>query len=70
MKKNLYIEGMKCQNCVRHVKEALSEVDGVKVIDVNLSKGVATVETNDENNQSLENAMKETHYTLKKIETV
>ena len=35
------IEGMTCQNCVRHVQRALSAVPGVTVADVNI--GSATV---------------------------
>ena len=45
MKKLINIEGMNCNHCVAHVKEALAEIDGVNVIDVSLDTKNATVET-------------------------
>ena len=43
MEKEMKIEGMMCQNCVRHVKNALSAVDGVKDVDVSLENKSAKV---------------------------
>ena len=43
MKKILYVEGMVCNNCVRHVTEALLEIDGVAGADVVLEPKTATV---------------------------
>jgi copper chaperone len=34
----LTIEGMSCGHCVMHVKNALNEVDGLKVEDVQIGK--------------------------------
>lgn len=39
----LKVEGMSCQNCVRHVREALEQVDGVQSAEVSLEQGSATV---------------------------
>ncbi len=39
----LHIEGMMCQNCVKHVKTALEGVKGVKDVTVDLEKKTATV---------------------------
>lgn len=39
----LHIEGMSCQNCVRHVTEALAAVDGVQSVTVSLEQKTATV---------------------------
>jgi copper chaperone CopZ len=39
----LHIEGMSCQNCVRHVTEALTGVDGVQSVVVSLPDKSATV---------------------------
>ncbi|KUO65882.1 MAG: heavy metal transport/detoxification protein [Gracilibacter sp. BRH_c7a] len=44
MKKNIRIEGMTCGNCVKHVKEALSELEGVTGVDVNLDTKTAVLE--------------------------
>lgn len=39
----LKIEGMTCMHCVAAVTKALSAVDGVKEVQVDLEKGEATV---------------------------
>ena len=44
MTTELKITGMTCQNCVRHVREALQGVPGVQSADVNLEAGRAKVE--------------------------
>jgi len=45
MKKKILIEGMSCNHCVGHVKEALEALDGVLSIEVSLEGNYATVET-------------------------
>jgi len=40
----LKIEGMSCNNCVRHVSEALRAVPGVERVEVSLAQGQAVVE--------------------------
>lgn len=45
MKTELKIEGMMCQHCQKHVHEALSKMEGVTSVDVNLEKKTATVES-------------------------
>ena len=44
MKITLKISGMSCQNCVRHVTEALKSVNGVTDVEVDLVSGDAKVE--------------------------
>jgi Cu+-exporting ATPase len=39
----LQVEGMTCQNCARHVREALEQVPGVETAEVNLDSGQAAV---------------------------
>ena len=36
MKKKILIEGMSCEHCVAHVKDALEGIDGVASVLVNL----------------------------------
>ncbi len=43
MEITLHVEGMMCQHCQAHVKEALSKVMGVTDVDVSLSEKKATV---------------------------
>tara|TARA_B100001123_G_scaffold372610_1_gene436636 strand:- start:584 stop:796 length:213 start_codon:yes stop_codon:yes gene_type:complete len=40
----LSIDGMSCENCVRHVCEALEGMSGVVQVSVDLEKGEAEVE--------------------------
>lgn len=46
MKKKILIDGMSCGHCVNHVKEALSELNGVISVDVNLKEKYAILEIN------------------------
>lgn len=43
-KTTLKIEGMMCEGCMGKVKDSLSKVDKVTSVDVNLKKGIATVQ--------------------------
>jgi copper chaperone len=45
MKKRIIIEGMQCENCVKHIKEAIRELEDVVLVEVNLEDGIAEVET-------------------------
>ncbi len=45
MKKKIIIEGMSCNHCVAHVKEALQSIEGATEVEVNLAEKLATVET-------------------------
>jgi copper chaperone len=42
--KSIKIKGMSCQHCVMAVTKALSAVNGVKDVNVDLKNGVATYE--------------------------
>ena len=44
MEKTLHVEGMMCQNCVKHVKKALEGVEGVTAANVDLDAKSAVVE--------------------------
>ncbi|MDR0720934.1 MAG: cation transporter [Treponema sp.] len=64
MKTQLKIEGMSCEHCVAHVKEALEAVSGVKSAKVNLKSNSAEVEhTGEVNPESLKAAVTEAGYT-------
>lgn len=43
MKKELSIEGMMCQNCVKHVTRALEGIPGATDVNVSLENKKATV---------------------------
>lgn len=67
MKKKISIEGMSCEHCVAHVKNALEGIDGVSAVEVNLEGKYATVET-DVNDEILKEAIEEEGYDVVKIE--
>ncbi|MEQ8197677.1 MAG: copper ion binding protein [Clostridiaceae bacterium] len=45
MKKKILIEGMSCNHCVKHVREALSDLNGVTNVEVNLEDKYAILES-------------------------
>jgi len=38
------IGGMSCENCARHVREALTKLEGVQKVSINIEGGQALVE--------------------------
>ena len=54
MKLNLKIDGMGCEHCIISVREALEEINGIKVLDVKI--GSAEVEAE---NDSILNEIRE-----------
>ena len=68
MTKTIKIEGMMCQHCVAHVTKALSGVEGVSAVDVNLKKKTATVTLEKEvSNDVLTAVVTQAGYEVKKI---
>jgi copper chaperone CopZ len=45
MIQTISVTGMTCQNCVRHVSQALSALPGVRSVDVDLASGAARLDT-------------------------
>jgi copper ion binding protein len=71
MKKKLFIEGMSCHNCVRHVTEALNEIDGVKSVDVNLEGKYALVEVVSDNlDETIKSAVEDAGYDVVGIDVI
>ena len=69
MKKIIHVEGMGCQNCVKHVKEALEALDGVTSADVSLEKNNAVVTlSKDVSDEVIKSAIDEAGYDVSKIE--
>ena len=69
----LKVSGLTCSNCVRHVREELEEVEGVKNVSVILNKGgvsdVMVVSDVHRDDQALADAVDEAgNYTLEAIE--
>ena len=67
----LYVEGMTCGHCVSSVKEEVSEIPGVKNIEVILSSGgtskVTVVSDVNLDEEALRDAIAEAGFELKEI---
>ncbi|WMJ79198.1 heavy-metal-associated domain-containing protein [Clostridium sp. MB40-C1] len=71
MKKKLLVEGMSCQHCVKHVKDALMELEGVTNVDVDLEKKSALVDMEKSLDDSiLKDAVEDAGYDVVKVENV
>lgn len=71
MKKKILIEGMSCGHCVKHVKEALSELNGVTSVDVNLDGKYAILDAkNDVKDEEIKLAIDDAGYEVVKIEVL
>ncbi|WP_055669027.1 heavy-metal-associated domain-containing protein [Desnuesiella massiliensis] len=71
MKKKILVEGMKCGNCAKHVKEALIKIEGVNSAEVNLSDKYVIVETKAEiSEETIKLAVNTEKYNVVGIETL
>jgi copper ion binding protein len=71
MTKKIFIEGMSCNHCVRHVQEALQELSAVKEVSVNLNEKHALVHLNgDVEDSALKNAIEDAGYDVVSIVNV
>jgi len=63
---NFSIEGMHCATCVQKIEEALSDLDWVEEVNVNLASedGYITVEPNQLSSQDIENAVNNLGYDI------
>ncbi|MBQ9729342.1 MAG: HAD-IC family P-type ATPase, partial [Clostridia bacterium] len=67
MVKTLKIEGMMCPRCVAHVEKALSSVNGVESVEVNLKKKTAKVVGETVVESEMRAAIEEAGYEVKEI---
>lgn len=71
MEKKILIEGMSCGHCVNHVKEALSELNGVKSVSVDLAGKTAVIEADtDIKDEDIKFAIEDAGYEVVKIENM
>ena len=70
MKKELSIEGMMCQNCVKHVTHALEGVSGATDVSVSLGENKARVNVPESvSDDALKTAITDAGYEVKEIRT-
>jgi len=68
MTKKVFIEGMSCGHCVKHVEEALKELSGVTAVKVSLEGKVADLElTQDIADEKIKAAIDDAGYEVTKI---
>jgi len=71
MKKQINIEGMSCGHCVKHVEEALKEINGVVNVEVSLEGKYAIVELNaDVEDSKLKEAVEDAGYDVTDIKNL
>lgn len=69
MKKKILVEGMSCGHCVNHVKEALSELNGVTSVDVSLEAKTAVIQSSiDVKNEDIKSAIDDAGYEVAGIQ--
>lgn len=67
MEKKIMIEGMSCNHCVSHVKEALAAIEGVISVVVNLEGKYALVNVSDVTDDQLRDAIEDEGYDVIEI---
>ena len=68
MKKTLSVEGMSCNHCVNHVKNALTELEGVESATVDLATKSAVVTGASLDDAALKAAVSEAGYEVVAIQ--
>lgn len=62
MSKVIKIEGMSCEKCVAHVKEALENIEGIENVTVDLKEGKAIIEENNVSDEIIKEAIEDEGY--------
>jgi copper chaperone len=70
MKKRLAISGMSCQHCVHAVKEALADLDGVTVSEVQLGSAEVDLASSEYDQNTLSAAIEEEGFKLTGVEDI
>ncbi len=69
MTKKVFIEGMTCGHCARHVEEALNEISGIKSARVDLQAKVAVIElAHDVEDEKIKAAVEDAGYKATNIQ--
>lgn len=73
VKKRMLIEGMSCMHCVKHVHDAVMEIEGVSNVNVDLKGKDAVVEFEDGagvTDEELKSAVEDAGYDVVRIENL
>ena len=67
--KTIWIEGMMCENCKKHVEKALNSIEGITNVNVSLDNKNAVIEYSKEiDDEILKNVISDAGYEVKEIE--
>lgn len=59
------IDGMKCANCAKHMRDAFMELEGVKKVEIDLEKRCATITSKSElSEESLKEKVNQAGYSF------
>ncbi len=71
LKKELIIEGMSCGHCVKHVEDALKEIEEVQDVIVSSDRKKAIISLKGQTDEDkLKKAVEEAGYTVIQVKTV
>ena len=59
------VEGMKCKNCKSHVEQSINLIDGISVVDINMSNGYVKVSGDGIDPQKVKQSVEEVGYKFK-----
>ncbi|WP_019133222.1 heavy-metal-associated domain-containing protein [Peptoniphilus obesi] len=69
MKKIINIEGMSCENCVKHVTESLENINELDSVKVSLLRNAAKVESKEDvEDEKLKKAIEDAGYKVTSVE--
>ena len=69
MKKIINIEGMSCENCVKHVTESLENINELNSVKVSLLRNAAKVESKEDvEDEKLKKAIEDAGYKVTSVE--
>ncbi len=69
MKKIINIEGMSCENCVKHVTESLENIKELDSVKVSLLRNAAKVESKEDvEDEKLKKAIEDAGYKVTSVE--
>lgn len=69
MKKIINIEGMSCENCVKHVTESLENISELDSVKVSLLRNAAKVESKEDvEDEKLKKAIEDAGYKITSVE--
>lgn len=67
MKREIKIEGMSCEHCVKRITDALLKMEGVTNVEIDLEKKIALVESNNVSSDALSNKIDDLGYEVKEV---